>query len=408
MSLKNKNKLVLTECSVATMNDFFGELGLIEDGSIVIEGDNIEWVGKSKSLPKKFNKYPLKKLNGRVVTPGLIDCHTHLVFAGNRSKEFDMRLNGKTYQEIAEAGGGIVSTVKETRLASESDLLKSSLSRIDDMINGGVTTLEVKSGYGLDIETECKMLRVARKLEKLRKIRIKTSFLGSHTIPIEYKNSRNEYIQEVCIKALYKACEEGLVDAVDGFCENIALSVQEIEEVFKVAKKLDLPIKLHAEQLSNSGGIKLAAKYKAISIDHLEYADKSDVLAMANSGSVAVILPGAFYTLKEKQKPPIYDFINNEVPIAIATDCNPGSSPMTSLLLAMNMASTIFSITPQMSIKGVTLNAAKALGIDNIGKICEGMKADLVIWNIEHPSELSYRIGVNPIFKRIFGGVLEI
>lgn len=408
MSLNDKNKLVLTECSVATMNDFFGELGLIEDASIVIEGDKIVWVGKSKSVPKEFINYPLKKLDGRVVTPGLIDCHTHLVFAGNRSKEFDMRLNGKTYQEIAEAGGGIVSTVKETRLASESDLLKSSLSRIDDMINGGVTTLEVKSGYGLDIETECKMLRVARKLEKLRKIRIKTSFLGSHAIPIEYKNSRKEYIQEVCIKALYKAYEEGLVDAVDGFCEKIALSAQEIEEVFKVAKKLNLPIKLHAEQLSNSGGVKLAARYKAISIDHLEYADKSDVLAMANSGSVAVILPGAFYTLKEKQKPPINDFINNEVPIAIATDCNPGSSPMTSLLLAMNMASTFFSLTPQMSIKGVTSNAAKALGIDNIGKICEGMKADLVIWNIEHPSELSYRIGVNPIFKRIFGGVLEI
>ena len=406
MSLQNANKLVLNECKIVQMINSHNDLDIIENGSIAIKGKKISWLGQSSNLPKEYIKYKSINIEGRVVTPGLIDCHTHLVYAGDRSKEFDMRLNGKTYKQIAEAGGGIVSTVKETRLASELDLLNASLQRIDDMIECGVTTVEIKSGYGLDIETECKMLRVAREIEKKRDIRIKTSFLGSHAIPLEYKNARNEYIQDICIKALERAYNEGLVDAVDGFCENIALTSDEIEYVFNFSRKLNLPVKLHAEQLSNSGGIKLASKYNALSMDHIEYADESDVQAMLSSGSVAVILPGAFYSLNEKQKPPIELLKKYNVPIAIATDCNPGSSPMTSLLLSMNMASTLFSITPQMNIMGVTSNAAKALGLNNVGKIAEGMIADLAIWSINHPSELSYRIGVNPLYKRIFGGVI--
>ena len=406
MSLQNANKVVLNECKIVQMINSHNDLDIIENVSIAIEGNKISWLGQSSNLPKEYIEYKSMNLEGRVVTPGLIDCHTHLVYAGDRSKEFDMRLNGKTYKQIAEAGGGIVSTVKETRLASELDLLNASLQRIDDMIECGVTTVEIKSGYGLDIETECKMLRVAREIEKKRDIRIKTSFLGSHAIPLEYKNARNDYIQDVCIKALERAYNEGLVDAVDGFCENIALTSDEIEYVFNFSRKLNLPVKLHAEQLSNSGGIKLASKYNALSMDHIEYADESDVQAMSSSGSVAVILPGAFYSLNEKQKPPIELLKKYNVPIAIATDCNPGSSPMTSLLLSMNMASTLFSITPQMNIMGVTSNAAKALGLNNVGKIAEGMIADLAIWSINHPSELSYRIGVNPLYKRIFGGVI--
>ena len=406
MSLQNANKVVLNECKIVQMINSHHDFDIIENGSIAIKGNKIAWLGQSSNLPKKYIEYKSINLEGRVVTPGLIDCHTHLVYAGDRSKEFDMRLNGKTYKQIAEAGGGIVSTVKETRLASELDLLNDSLQRVDDMIQCGVTTVEIKSGYGLDIETECKMLRVAREIEKKRDIRIKTSFLGSHAIPLEYKNSRNDYIQNVCIKALEKAYNEGLVDAVDGFCENIALTSDEIEFVFNFSKKLNLPVKLHAEQLSNSGGIKLASKYNALSMDHIEYADESDVQAMSSSGSVAVILPGAFYSLNEKQKPPIELLKKYNVPIAIATDCNPGSSPMTSLLLSMNMASTLFSITPQMNIMGVTANAAKALGLNFVGEIAEGMIADLAVWSINHPSELSYRIGVNPLYKRIFGGVI--
>ena len=406
MSLQNANKVVLNECKIVQMINSHNDLDIIENVSIAIEGNKISWLGQSSNLPKEYIEYKSMNLEGRVVTPGLIDCHTHLVYAGDRSKEFDMRLNGKTYKQIAEAGGGIVSTVKETRLASELDLLNASLQRIDDMIECGVTTVEIKSGYGLDIETECKMLRVAREIEKKRDIRIKTSFLGSHAIPLEYKNARNDYIQDVCIKALERAYNEGLVDAVDGFCENIALTSDEIEYVFNFSRKLNLPVKLHAEQLSNSGGIKLASKYNALSMDHIEYADESDVQAMSSSGSVAVILPGAFYSLNEKQKPPSELLKKYNVPIAIATDCTPGSSPMTSLLLSMNMASTLFSITPQMNIMGVTSNAAKALGLNNVGKIAEGMIADLAIWSINHPSELSYRIGVNPLYKRIFGGVI--
>ena len=406
MNLSNDNRYVLSECNVATMVSGKKDFGLINDGAIVVEGNKITWVGEKKHLPGHYSNYNQSTLKNRLITPGLIDCHTHLVFGGNRSKEFDMRLNGKSYQEIAASGGGIASTVKATRASSEEELINSSLIRLDDMISAGVTTIEIKSGYGLDIDTECMMLRVAKKLETLRPIRIIKSFLGSHAIPPEYKDNSNKYIYEVCIPALRKAFNEGLVDAVDGFCETVALSVEQVELVFKTAQDLDLPVKLHAEQLSHQGGTKLASQYSALSIDHLEYANEDDVNSMANSGSVAVVLPGAFYTLKEKQKPPIEFFRKYNVPIAVATDCNPGSSPMTSLLLAMNMACTFFSLTPQETMEGVTRNAAKALGEKQIGVISEGMIADLSVWDVEHPSELSYRIGFNSLYKRIFGGIL--
>ncbi len=406
MNLSNDNRYVLSECNVATMVSGKKDFGLINDGAIVVEGNKITWVGEKKHLPGHYSNYNQSTLKNRLITPGLIDCHTHLVFGGNRSKEFDMRLNGKSYQEIAASGGGIASTVKATRASSEEELINSSLIRLDDMISAGVTTIEIKSGYGLDIDTECMMLRVAKKLETLRPIRIIKSFLGSHAIPPEYKDNSNKYIYEVCIPALKKAFNEGLVDAVDGFCETVALSVEQVELVFKTAQELDLPVKLHAEQLSHQGGTKLASQYNALSIDHLEYANEDDVNSMANSGSVAVVLPGAFYTLKEKQKPPIEFFRKYNVPIAVATDCNPGSSPMTSLLLAMNMACTFFSLTPQETMEGVTRNAAKALGEKQIGVISEGMIADLSVWDVEHPSELSYRIGFNSLYKRIFGGIL--
>ena len=318
-----------------------------------------------------------------------------------------MRLNGKSYEQIAKAGGGIASTMKSTRSATFDELLKSSLTRLDDMIRNGVTTVEIKSGYGLDIETECLMLRVARRLETIRPIRVKTSFLGSHGISPEYKSNPNKYIEDICLPALTKAHEEGLVDAVDGFCETVALTTEQLKLVFELAKKLDIPVKLHAEQLSHSGGVKLATSYNAISVDHLEYANEDDVKLMSGAGSIAVILPGAYYTLNEKQKPPIELFRKYNVPMAIATDCNPGSSPLTSILLTMNMSSTLFKVTPLEALSGVTKNAAKALSLNDRGQIKEGMISDFVIWDLEHPAEFSYRIGFNPIYKRIFGGSFD-
>ena len=404
MTQDQYNQNLIRNAKLVPMSDGQDDFEIINNGAIAIDGEQIVWSGEEKDIPNKYNKYNEYNAKGKLITPGLIDCHTHLVFGGNRSTEFNMRLNGTSYQEIAKAGGGIASTMKATREASFDDLLSSSLVRLDDMIGNGVTTVEIKSGYGLDIETECLMLRVAKRLESLRPIRIKTSFLGSHGIAPEYKNNPENYIKEICLPALKKANEEGLVDAVDGFCETVALNVEQLKEVFDLAQKLNLPIKLHAEQLSHSGGVKLATSYDAISIDHLEYANEEDAKLMSNSGSVAVILPGAYYTLNETQKPPIELFRRHKVPMAIATDCNPGSSPLTSILLAMNMASTLFKITPLEALSGVTRHAADALSLKDLGQIKPGMIADLAIWNLEHPSEFSYRIGFNALYKRIFGG----
>ena len=396
---------LLTNLRVATMADASpASYGLVEKAAVAISGGKVIWVGAESDIPSAYVRFPRTSHEGRLLTPGLVDCHTHLVFGGNRAAEFEMRLNGASYEEVARAGGGIISTVKATRGASETELLASALPRVDAMLAEGVTVLEIKSGYGLDTETELRMLRAARTIETVRPVRVLTSFLGAHAIPPEYMGRSDNYIDEVCIPTLRKAHLEGLVDAVDGFCEGIAFSPIQIARVFDVAKQLNLPAKLHAEQLSNLGGAKLAASYGALSADHIEYLDEEGVIALAKSGTIAVILPGAFYTLREKQAPPIAELRRHGVAMALATDCNPGSSPMTSLLLAMNMGCTLFRMTPLEALRGVTVNAARALGLRDCGTIAVGQRADLAIWNVEHPAELAYRIGFNPLHQRIFGG----
>ena len=378
--------------------------GAVSNGAVAIADGTVRWCGPLKDLPEECAGYEPQDLDGRMVTPALIDCHTHLVFGGNRAREFEMRLEGASYEDIARAGGGIVSTVKATRAASEDDLLAGALVRADALIAEGVSVIEVKSGYGLDADTELKMLRVARRIAAERPVRVVTSFLGAHAVPAEYKDRADAYIDEVCIPALDAAHAEGLVDAVDGFCEGIAFSPDQIERVFGHAKALGIPVKLHAEQLSNLGGAVLAARYGALSADHLEYLDEAGVKAMAEAGSVAVILPGAFYTLRETQAPPAALFRRHKVPMAVATDCNPGSSPLASILLTLNMASTLFRMTPEEVLAGATRHGAQALGLTDTGVIAPGMRADLAVWDAEHPSELAYRIGFNPLHARWFAG----
>ncbi|WP_294223492.1 imidazolonepropionase [uncultured Shimia sp.] len=395
--------MLLTNATLATMTG--GEAyGLIAEGAIAIEGERIVWVGAQADLPANYAELHSQDLGGRLVTPALIDCHTHIVAGGNRAREFEMRLHGASYEEIARAGGGIVSTVKATRAASEGELLADALPKVDALIAEGTTLIEVKSGYGLDLETELKMLRVARRIETVRPIRVVTTFLGAHAVPPEFAGQGDAYIDTVCIPALRAAHEEGLVDAVDGFCEGIAFQPAQIARVFEVARELGLPIKLHAEQLSNLGGAKLAASYGALSADHIEYLDEDGVAAMASAGTTAVILPGAFYTLRETQVPPIEALRKHGVPMALATDANPGSSPLTSLLLTMNMGCTLFRMTPEEALAGVTRNAALALGAADCGTIEENKRADLAVWDVSHPAELAYRIGFNPLHHRIFGG----
>ncbi len=396
-------KTVLRSKHVATME---GDqpYGMIEDGAIAIDGSEIVWVGARSAMPPSYAEWPQNDYGDRLITPALIDAHTHVVFGGNRAVEFEMRLKGATYEEIARAGGGILSTVNGTRAATEEELLAGALSRVDALLAEGVSCIEVKSGYGLDAETELRMLRAARRIARERPIRVNTSFLGAHAVPPEYAGRDDAYIDEVCIPTLRAAHAEGLVDAVDGFCEGIAFDPTQIERVFVVAQELGLPVKLHAEQLSNLGGAKLAAAYGALSADHIEYLDADGVTAMAGAGTVAVLLPGAFYTLHETQAPPIELLRQKNVPMALATDCNPGSSPLTSLLLTMNMGCTLFRMTPEEALAGVTRVAARALGLDDTGVIAPGLCADLAVWDATHPAELSYRIGFNPLHKRIFGG----
>ena len=377
--------------------------GLIEDTAIAVIGGKIEWVGQQDKLPTAYKTLKKTSLGNRLVTPGLIDCHTHIVHGGDRAVEFELRLNGATYEEVARAGGGIISTVKATRNASVEELVANALPRVDVLLSEGVSTIEVKSGYGLDTETELRMLLAARELSTHRPIRVVTSFLGAHAVPPEYIDRADVYIDEVCIPTLRRAHSEGLVDAVDGFCEGIAFLPDQISRVFDVAVELGLPLKLHAEQLSNLGGAKMAAGYGAMSADHIEYLDEDGVVAMAKAGTVAVILPGAFYTLRETQMPPIDILRAHNVPMALATDCNPGSSPMTSLLLTMNMGCTLFRLTPEEALKGVTCHAARALGLSDCGTIAVGQRADLAVWDVKHPAELAYRIGFNPLHTRIFG-----
>ena len=397
--------MLLTNGHIATLQSD-NSFGLIDDGVIALEGTQIAWIGASSDLPDVYQNQNTHDLNGRLVTPALIDCHTHVVFGGNRAAEFEQRLNGASYEEVAKAGGGIVSTVTATRAATEDLLLADALTRVDAMIAEGVTLIEVKSGYGLDRDTELKMLRVARQISKARPIEVRTSFLGAHAVPAEYVGQPDAYIDEMCIPTLRASHAEGLVDAVDGFCEGIAFDTTQIARLFAVAQELGLPVKLHAEQLSNIGGAKLAAGCGALSADHVEYATDKDVAALAKAGTVAVILPGAFYTLRGTQAPPIQSFRNHRVPMALATDCNPGSSPLTSPLLTMNMACTLFRMTPLEALLGMTAHAAAALGDETRGRIFAGGRADLNIWDVAHPAELSYRIGFNPLHSRIFKGSL--
>jgi imidazolonepropionase len=380
-------------------------LGIIENGALAAAGGDIAWIGESARIPDHIRRAKTIDLEGRLVTPGLIDCHTHLVFGGDRAQEFEMRLAGASYEEIARTGGGILSTVAATRAADDDTLLRDATRRLDALLAEGVTTIEVKSGYGLDAATEARMLKVARALESVRPVAVKTTFLGAHALPPEFSGDADRYIDNVCGEQLPYVTRERLVDAVDGFCETIAFSPEQIRRVFDAAKAHGLPVKLHAEQLSNLGGGKLAASYGALSADHLEYLDEDGARALASAGTVAVLLPGAFYFLRETKAPPVDLLRRHGVPIAVATDCNPGSSPLTSILLAMNMACTLFRLTVEEALIGVTRNAAKALGLDTkVGTLSVGKRCDLAIWNVERLAELAYRIGFNPLWQRIWRG----
>jgi imidazolonepropionase len=378
--------------------------GLVERGAVAARKGRIVFAGPEAELPAVGDAETVD-CGGRLVTPGLIDCHTHLVHAGNRAAEFEMRLAGATYEEIARAGGGILSSVSALRAASEDRLVEESLPRLDALIGEGVTTVEVKSGYGLDTENELKSLRAARRLAVERPVTVRTTFLGAHALPPEAEGDKDSYIARVAGEMLWAVAREGLADAVDGFCEDIAFSPGQIAELFDAAKAFDLPVKLHADQLSNSYGAALAASYGALSADHLEYADEAGVAAMARSGTVAVLLPGAFYFIREETKPPVELFRRHGVAMAVATDCNPGSSPLTSLLMAMNMAATLFNLTVEECLAGATREAARALGLqDETGTLEAGKWADLAIWNVERPAELVCAMGFNPLHARVWRG----
>lgn len=390
------------DARLATLAPGSPGLGVIERGAVAAMDGRIAFAGTTADLPTGWDAKQRVALDGRWITPGLIDCHTHLVYAGDRAQEFELRLAGASYEEIARAGGGIVSTVKATRAASEDMLVAQSLPRLDALMAEGITTIEIKSGYGLDLETEARMLRAARRLGHERDIDVVTTFLGAHAMPPE-SNDKDRYIDHVCdmIAALVR---DRLVDAVDAFCEGIAFSPDQTARVFAAATAAGLRVKLHADQLSNLHGARLAAEHNALSADHLEHADEDGAAAMARAGTVAVLLPGAFYMLRETQLPPVAAFRKHSVPIAIATDSNPGTSPITSLLMTMNMAATLFRLTVDECIAGVTRNAARALGRHDVGTLEAGKQCDLAIWDVERPAELVYRIGFNPLRARVRGG----
>ena len=378
--------------------------GLIDDGAIVTEGERIAWLGAEAALPSSFAPAEVHDLGGALLTPGLVDCHTHLVYGGQRAAEAEMRLNGATYEEISRAGGGIRSTVEATRAASEDELFRLALARARALMAQGVTTLEVKSGYGLALVPEARSLRVARRLGRALPLTVRTTYLGAHALPPEYAGRADDYIDAVCgwLPALVA---EGLVDAVDAFCENIAFTPAQTQRVFDAAQALGLPVKLHAEQLSDQGGAALAARYGALSCDHLEHLSAEGIAAMRTAGTVALLLPGAYYFLRETKRPPVAALREAGVPIAIATDHNPGSSPCLSLLLMLNMACTLFRLTPEEAWRGVTAHAARALGLHDRGMLAAGQRADFVVWDAEHPREIAYRFGDNPCRRVVRGGV---
>jgi imidazolonepropionase len=388
------SQTLFIHAQLATMSGNSG-YGLVDDAAMLVDGQRIEWV-KPTQQAEMIAGAEIVDCKGRLVTPGLIDCHTHLVYGGDRADEFELRLEGASYEEIALKGGGILSTVNATRKASEAELLAQATPRIEQLLSEGVTTVEIKSGYGLDGDNEIKMLRVAQRLEEKYSLRVKKTFLAAHALPPEFESRADDYIRQVCEDMLPRAYAEGLIDAVDVFIESIAFSVEQAERVFDAAQKRGLPVKAHVEQLSDLGGALMAAGRSALSVDHIEFLKDSDVVTLADSGTVAVLLPGAFYVLRETQLPPVRALRQHNIPIAIATDSNPGSSPICSLLLIMNMACTLFHLTPAEALRGVTVNAAKALGLDSeIGTLEAGRQADLVIWDLERPSQLAYQIGIN-------------
>lgn len=389
---------------IATLDPKLPGLGILEHGTIACRDGHIIYCGDDDQVPRELLvSSNIIDCERRWITPGLIDCHTHLVHAGNRANEFEMRLTGATYEEIARAGGGIASSVRALRSTDEAGLIRETLPRLDAMIAEGVTSVEIKSGYGLDLENERKTLRAARKLGEMRNIDVTTTFLGAHALPPEARGDKDAFIQKV-VEMMPVLHGEKLIDAVDAFCEGIAFSSAQVEIVFNKAKSLGIPVKLHADQLSNLHGAELAARFHALSADHLEYTDDEGVRAMAKSGTVATMLPGAFYFIREKQKPPIELFRKHRVSMAVATDMNPGTSPLTSPLLTMNMAATLFQMTVDECLIGITRNAARALGRDDIGTLETGKWANLAIWNIDRPAELVYRIGFNPLWKRVWRG----
>jgi imidazolonepropionase len=392
-------------CRLATLSPSRQGLGLTDDGLIAAGDGRIVYAGAAAEAPSALDAKKRIDCAGRWITPGLIDCHTHLVYGGNRAHEFEQRLAGASYEEIARAGGGIVSTVKATRQASTDELVTAALPRLDALIAEGVTTIEIKSGYGLELDTDRRQLQAARRLAGERPISVRTTFLGAHTVPSEMAGNKQAYIDAVCNEMLPAIAAEGLADAVDAFCEGIAFSAEQTAQVFTTAKALGLPVRLHADQLSNLHGAALAARFGALSADHLEYADEDGVAAMARAGTIAVVLPGAFYFIREQQIPPIAAMRRHGVPIALATDSNPGTSPLTSLLLTMNMGATLFRLTVDECIAAVTREAARALGLfDQTGSLDAGKSCDLAIWDIERPAELVYRMGFNPLHARVWRG----
>ncbi|GLQ06601.1 imidazolonepropionase [Sneathiella chinensis] len=392
---------------LATMVEHTSPYGATDADCLAIQNGRIAWIGTQDALPSFTRPSHCVEIDmeGRWMTPGLIDCHTHMVYGGNRAEEFEMALNGASYEEIAKKGGGIISTVNSTRRASEDDLLAASQSRLKESLRYGVTTLEIKSGYGLDLENEIKMLEVAKKLGEQNPVRVRKTFLGAHALPPEFAGDSDGYMDKVCKEMLPTIHALGLVDAVDAFCEKIAFSTEQVRSLFKAAEALKVPVKLHAEQLSNLQGAELAAHFKALSADHLEYLDERGVKAMADHGTVAVLLPGAFYFLRETKLPPLELLREHKVPIALATDCNPGSSPVISPTLVMNMSAIFFRMTPEEALAGFTRNAARALGLSHeIGTLEVGKQADLAVWDIDHPAELTNSIGNASLYKRYFNG----
>jgi imidazolonepropionase len=395
---------VWLDARLATLSPAHPGLGIVQRGAIAASNGRIVFAGPMYDLPIGWDAKDRFALDGRWITPGLVDCHTHLVYAGDRAEEFELRLAGVSYEDIARRGGGILSTVKATRETSELDLIAVTLPRLDRLLAEGVTTVEIKSGYGLDLATESRMLRAARSLAGKRDVAVVTTFLGAHAVPAEVDGDKDRYIEDV-VAMVSAIARERLADAVDAFCEGVAFSPRQTARVFAAAKAAGLPVKLHADQLSNLHGARLAAEHGALSADHLEYADEDGVAAMARSGTVAVLLPGAFYVLRQTQRPPIDAMRRHRVPIAIATDSNPGTSPVTSLLLIMNMAATLFRLTVDEALAGVTREAARALGrLADIGTLEAGKSCDLAVWDIERPADLVYRMGFNPLHARVWMG----